>query len=89
MSDIHDMEDTGLGMSNFDHEIDDGLETALCARPNEVHGTHAAWNFCGYVWFDGKQFCEEVWRFNAPVEVIKADTLKDLMSEVNDQYGSR
>lgn len=75
----------GLGMSNFDHRIDDGLAEALQGR--QVYARHAAWDFNGQVWWDGKQFREQVWRYNCPVASFAADSLGELMEDVNDAYG--
>ncbi len=75
------------GMSNCDHSIDDGFEAALRAAPLKVYGRHAGWNFNGLVWFDGKDFVEEVWVYHVPRTVITAPTLEQLMQDVNDQFG--
>ncbi len=74
-----------LGMSNFDHTIDDGLDVAL--RSGEVQAKHAGWNFNGNVWFAGGQFHEEVWQYRVPVAIVSATTLEDLMKTVNDRFG--
>jgi hypothetical protein len=75
-----------LGMSNFDHSIDEGFEEAI--KKDSVFGRHAGWNFNGRVYWSGTQFCEDVWVFGSYQKTIKADTLTDLMSEVNDEFGS-
>ena len=74
------------GMSNFDHKIDDGLEADLRAG---LKGRHAAWEFNGRVWFDARlgMFCEAVRRYHALRGVVAAPTLRELMAEVNDEYG--
>lgn len=77
-----------LGMSNMDGSIDDGLAEALKQQAGSVYAQHAAWNFCGYVWYENGMFHEEVWVYNAPRTVINADTLQELMSDVNAEYGS-
>ena len=82
------MEEIELEMSNFDYAIDEGFEEALRENPNKVFGRHSGHNFNGSVWFDGKQFCEEVWVYGSLREVIESDTLKDLMNDVNSKYGS-
>lgn len=74
-------------MSNFDHSIADGFEELLRARPNEVYGLHAGWEFNGRVWFDGENFAEQPWRYRVPQEPIKAPTLRELMTAVNDKWG--
>lgn len=75
-----------LGMTNFDHTIDDGFESSL--RTQAVWGRHAGWNFNGRVWFDGNEFCEEVWTYHVPREVVRASSLQELMRIVNEQYGT-
>lgn len=80
------IETIDLEMTNFDHRIDDGLDELLKSRTH--WSRHNAWNFNGRVWWDGEQFCEEVWVYHVPQEVMKAPTLRDLMELVNDKYGS-
>lgn len=76
-----------LGMSNFDCEIEEGFEEALRKEPNKVFGRHAGWDFNGRVYFDGKQFIEQVWTYGRIAGEVKADTLNGLMDEVNNAYG--
>jgi len=76
------------GMSNFDHEIEDGFEEALRKEPNKVYGSHAGWNFNGSVYFDSEQFVEKVYVHGSIQGEIKANTLEDLMDKVNNEYGS-
>lgn len=77
----------GSGVSNLSEGyIPPGLAEELKAGP--VFSRHAAWNFNGLVWWDGFQFCEEVWVYHEIQEVAKADTLEALVSAVNDKYGS-
>lgn len=80
-------EEIPLGMSNFDHSVDEGFEEAL--RASGVYGRHAGWNFNGLVWFDAasKQFVEEVYVYGARYGSIAAPSLEKLMREVNDEYG--
>jgi hypothetical protein len=82
-----EMEELDLGMSNCFHEIDDGFAEALQARPREVFGRHAGWDFNGRVWFADGEFHEEVWTYGSPRTTISAPTLKDLMEAVNNEYG--
>lgn len=76
----------GTRMSNCDHSIDDGTEEFL--REGAAWIGHAAWNFYGHVWWDGEQFCEEVWCYGSPRSVFRAATLRELMREVNAEYGN-
>ncbi len=78
---------SALNMSNFDHSIADGLAEELKATGG--YAQHAAYNFCGYVWWDGKEFVEEVWIYNAPQEtLLRAETLEEIMAMANAEYGS-
>jgi hypothetical protein len=81
-----DREESELGMSNYNHTIDEGFEEAL--RSLKYIGRHAAWDFNGLVWFDGEKFNEEVWQYHIPVKVVQADSLRDLMDDVNDEFGA-
>ena len=74
-----------FGMSNFDHSIDEGLESALVDE--ECFGLHAAQNFNGIVYYKDEQFCEDIWRFNSYRETRFADNLEELMENVNEEYG--
>ena len=82
-----EMEDIGPGMTNFDHSIVDGVEDALRARANEVYARYAARNFCARVWFDNSDFVAEVWTYGSPRCLFRADSLKDLMETVSDEFG--
>ncbi|HZM84234.1 MAG TPA: hypothetical protein VFC19_51600 [Candidatus Limnocylindrales bacterium] len=74
-----------LGMSNFDHNVDEGFEGAL--RAGGVWGRHAAWEFNGIVWFENGLFHEQVWRRHVPQTMMSAASLRKLMTDVNDQWG--
>lgn len=87
MPNTQEMEELELGMSNFDRSIDEGFAEALQARPGEVKGRHAGWNFNGQVYFHDGKFHEEVWVYGSPRQVISADTLSELMDDVCAEYG--
>jgi hypothetical protein len=74
-------------MSNFDHEIDEGMEEGL--KEPKTYSEHCAWDFHGKVWYDADEgvFKEEVWRYKEPVAVMSAPTLQELMTTVNDEWG--
>ena len=74
-------------MSNFDHNIDRNIEKKLRNNPNKYYSNYPGWNFCGYVWFNGKQFINQVWVYNSPVKEIKADTLDEIMNETSSEFG--
>ena len=74
--------------SNFDHQLDEEIKGQVQANPNKLYAQHAAYNFCGYVWYDGTKWKEEVWVYKEPQEVIEAETIEDLIDKVNLEYGS-
>lgn len=82
------MEELDIGMSNCFHDIDAGFAEALLARPAQVLGRHAGWNFNGKVWFENGLFHEQVWCYRQPVKEISAPTLEELMTAVNDEFGA-
>ena len=76
-----------LGMSNFDHSIDEGLEKAL--QKGKCYAQYAGWNFCGEVYWGKKEqiYICEVSRYNIWVDTIQADTLEEIMEKVSEKYG--
>lgn len=80
-------EEIDLGMSNFDHSIDEGFAERL--QEGHCYGRHAAWDFNGLVWFADGQFHEEVWCYGVRRQVFSADTLEELMQTVNAKWGSQ
>ena len=79
-------EELGSVYSNFDHELDKEIMAQLMANP-KCFARHAAWNFNSLVWFDGKLWHEEVWRYNCPMREYTGEDLKELIDEINDEYG--
>lgn len=79
------LEEIDIEMSNFDHHIDEDGEARL--KAGGVFARHAGWNFNGTVWWDGSQFCEAVWQYHSHVATLTAPTLRELMTDVNDEYG--
>lgn len=75
------------GMSNFDHSIDDGLAEALA--DGTKYAIHSAWNFNGLVYVEDGGYVEEVWQYHHIVGYVRADTLPELMAEVNAEYGAQ
>ena len=82
---IRPSRDCGLGMSNCDGEIDKGFAEAL--QNNDAYGHHYGWEFCGSVWWTGKEFIEVVLCYGSFAGEHRADTLEDLMKKVNDEHG--
>ena len=87
MTDFSSKHRTSLGISNFDHSIDNGLMEELMT--SDVVAQYSGWNFCGYVWFDKaiNKFVCQVWQYHTPMEEVVADSLKEIMSIVSDKYG--
>lgn len=80
-----DYTEISLGMSNFDHEVDEGFAEAL--RAGKVFGRHSAWEFNGLVWWDGAQYWEAVYRYHDWRATYATDSLEELMQWVNDDWG--
>ena len=87
MADLRTMRELDIGMSNYGHEIDEGLAEALRAEPGKVYAQHAAWNFCGYTYYADGEYRTQVWVHGAPRGTISAPTLEALMRATNDEYG--
>lgn len=75
---------TDLSMSNFDLEIEDGLEEEL-KQGKLVR--HAGWNFNARVWFEDGKFYSQVWVYGSPRQTFCSDDLATLAAAVNDRYG--
>ena len=71
--------------SNFDHTVIN--EVVEQAKHEKVIADYPAYNFLGYVWWDGKQFNCEIWQYKEPVEIIKAPTIEEIMGTASDKYG--
>ena len=72
-------------MSNFDMKINE--ETALAIKNKKLFSRYAGWNFNGKVFWLNNQWNCEVWVYGSPQQIISADTLKELMTDVSDEYG--
>ena len=84
-----DFEKLGIeGMSNCDGVVDKGIGKKL--KSGKYVAQHSAWNFCGYFWWDkkSKEFIEEVWNYGSPIKIFKGKTPKDLMGQVNAEFGN-
>jgi hypothetical protein len=71
--------------SNLDHEFT--AENVARVSRGGCHGKHYAWNFCGTVWFDGKEWCEDVMRYGDHVELITGPSVEHVVAEANKKYG--
>jgi hypothetical protein len=75
-------------MTNLDHCIDRSIAARLQAE--EVYAAYAAYNFCGYVWWDrgGHRWLCEIWRYKQHVDTVAGDSLEEIMAEASDTYGA-
>lgn len=73
--------------SNIDHILDEEVVKELKDFPNRRYAQHAAYCFCGYIWFDGRIFFEEIWVYRNKVELLENKDIKELIKEANDEYG--
>lgn len=79
--------------------IDDTVYSNLFNEYNEdviaqvttglAYAQHAAWDFCGYVWFSDGVWCESVWVHRKHVATYMAGELRELIWFVNDTHGWR
>lgn len=74
-------------ISDCDGVIPHDLESKL--KNERVRSSHVAENFYGFIWWARrkKKFVEEVWRYGSPVDLLEADSLRELMDSVNTIYG--
>lgn len=75
-------------MSNLDHTINKKIESML--KESEIWAPYHAWNFHGQVWWNREknQWSCAVRRFRAHIKTINAETLKEIMEELSNEYGS-
>lgn len=82
-----DMAASDLEVSNFDRSIPDGLEDELREHAGERFAFHTARDFCGYVYFDGARFVEEVFRRGAMLAELYGTSLEEVIELANEEYG--
>lgn len=72
--------------SNMDHEY---TLSEKEVKASKSYHQHAAWNFCGYVWYDNTRnvFVEEVWQYNNLTITLVAKSLADVIKQAIDDYG--
>lgn len=81
------MEELCIGMRNFDNFIEDGLEQKLIEAEGTGYSGHAAWDFYGHVYYSDGVFKEDVWIYGVKQITMEANSLRELMNNVNDVYG--
>jgi predicted ester cyclase len=74
--------------SNFDHCLNEKVADELVEQNGKIVAQHAAWNFCGYIWYENGNFHEQVWQYKKPVAEFKNKNIIDLIDEVNSEYGN-
>ena len=70
---------------NLDHRLNLDTAVKLKTIPN-TYAQHAAWNFCGLVFWDGSSWVEEVWQYRM-VSTHTDNDLSTLIEAVNNEYG--
>ena len=71
--------------SNFDHEMPQGANEAL--RSGEFYIEHSAYGHWGTIWFQNGKFHEMVNRYTVHVATISADSIEEVIEDVNDRFG--
>jgi len=84
---IRPLAETHTVYSNFDHDLDNEVVEILKANPNELCAQHAAWNFCGFIWFDGEMWWEEVRVYGSRAGTHSSNDLPMLIEHINNEYG--
>ena len=73
-------------MTNFDHTIEKDVANKI--KGQKLYAQYSGWNFCGDVWWAGKDWACEIWQYGSYINTLKADTLDELMEEVSNYYGA-
>jgi hypothetical protein len=87
LSRVPDRPNIGSVYSNCDHELNEELAMRLDA--GDTVAKHHAWDFVGEIWKDGDKWFEEIWQYRTPVEVLEADSLRNIIEAANEKYGYR
>lgn len=86
MKDLNNLQNIGVIISNISRPpIQESAEETI-KQPN-VFGEHCGYNFHGIVWFEDGQYHEEVCMYKMVRGTYHADTLEELVQEVNSKYG--
>lgn len=74
------------GMSNFDHEVQDGTSEAIADGQHMT--SYPGYDFHAYVYLGAEGvYVADVHRYRVHEEFVTAATLEDLMEEVSDRWG--
>ena len=73
--------------SNFDDQYE---LTEEQVKASGMYHQHAAYDFCGYVWFDPEkqQFIEQIWIYRNITNVLYGKTLDEVIQKAVNLYGS-
>jgi len=74
-------------VSNYGLIFDPKLAADLQSNPGKVAATHFAWNFNGNIWFENGKFHESVFVYHDLRKVVAADTIEELVTAVNNEFG--
>lgn len=80
---------TGALYSNYDQELDAKVEEVLRFNPLAMVASHCAWNFIGYIWFDGQKWHSEVLQYHQTVNHFEGSSAMDVINEANSTYGGK
>lgn len=86
MTEPDGLEEAPFEYSNFDHAIP--VEADELLRKGAHWMQHCAWGHWGAIWFAEGKFHERVMRYSSHVETMSASSLRDLINDVNAEYGS-
>jgi hypothetical protein len=86
MKDLTNLQNVGVIISNISKPPI--RESAEKIKQPDTFGEHCGYNFHGIVWFEDDQYHEEVCVHRNVRGTYHADTLEELVQEVNSKYGS-
>ena len=74
-------------MSNFDHEIDQGVVNVLLKGKH--YSQYSAQDFCGYIYYvpEEKVWRCEIWQHNSYNHLLEAESLRMIMDQACERFG--
>ena len=87
MSILDTRQELGTVYSNLDHILDEGIEAQLAESQNFC-AQHAAWNFCGCIYYAESEWYNEVWVNGVIKGVFPGPTLMSVVTQANEVYGN-
>ena len=75
--------------ANIDCVLDTEVEERL--KAGDCYAQHAAWDYCGLVWFDPStdMWYEEVWQFLKMIDTLSGDSATNVIAQAIATYGVR